>query len=127
MRTLFRRALIFQILIFALATAQLAAQPAPDARHDQKIKTRAAYALDHHRLVTVDTADRRQLQGLVTEAETDHFVLALQGQSTTLAYAEVDRISWQKHMPRPLVAAIVGVAVAGTMYAIVVLTLSKNG
>jgi hypothetical protein len=110
-----------------LLPVQLAAQTAPDAKHDQKIRARAAYALDHHRLVTVETADQRELQGLVTETESDHFVLALQGRATTLTYAEVQRIAWEKHWPRPIVAAIVGLAVAGALYAIVDLTLSKNG
>jgi hypothetical protein len=121
------KSLLCWTLTLALFSTQLAAQAAPDARHNEKIKARAAKALENHRLVTVETFDHRQLQGLVSETQPDHFVLALQGQATTLTYAEVQRIGWHEHMPKPLLAAIVGLAVAGTLYAIVDLTLSKNG
>jgi hypothetical protein len=108
-------------------SAQLAAQPAPDAEHAQKIKSRAAYALDHHRFVAVETADHRRFQGLVSETQPDSFVLTLQGRTTTLTYAEVERISWQQHMPRPVVAVLVAVPVAIGLYVILHLLLAKNG
>jgi hypothetical protein len=114
-------------LILALIPAQLTAQTAPDPKHAEKIKERAAHALDHHCLVTVETTDHRQLQGLVSETQGDHLVLALQGHTTTLAYADVERITWHQHMPRPVVAVIAAAAVAGGLYAVVHLLLAKNG
>ena len=41
--------------------------------------------------------------------------------------AEVERITWEQHVPRPVVAAIVGAAVAGALYGLVHLLLAKNG
>jgi ABC-type Fe3+-siderophore transport system permease subunit len=121
------RRLICRALIFSLMSMQLAAQPATDARHAQKIRTRAIYALDHHRFVAVETADHRRFQGLVSETRSDRFVLVLQGQTTTLTYAEAERITWRHHMPRAVVAVVVGAAVAGALYALVYLLLEKNG
>jgi hypothetical protein len=114
-------------LIFTMLSAPLAAQPAADQKHAEKVRSRAAYALEHRCDVTVETVDHRQLQGLVSETQADHFVLVLQGRTTTLTYAEVDRITWRQHMPRPVVAALTGIAVAGVLYAVVHLLLAKNG
>jgi hypothetical protein len=41
--------------------------------------------------------------------------------------AEVERVTWRQHVPRPVVAAIVGVAVALALYGIVHALLAKNG
>lgn len=60
------RKVVAWALIVAIVWTPLAAHTAPDAKHVEKIKTRAAYALGHHCLVTVETTDRRQLQGLVS-------------------------------------------------------------
>jgi NADPH-dependent curcumin reductase CurA len=114
-------------LILAIASAPLSAQTAQDASHAQKIKARAAWALDHHRIVTVDTTDHRQLQGLVSETQPDHFVLALQGHTTTLAYTEVERIAWHQHVSRPVVAAATGIAVGVVLYVVLHALLAKNG
>ena len=121
------RTFVCWALLLALISPHLAAQPVPDAKREQKIRTRAAYALDHHRFVAVETADHRQFQGLVSETQPDHFVLVLQGRTTTLTYAEVDRISWQQHMPRPVVAVVVATGVALGLYFILNHLLAKNG
>jgi hypothetical protein len=121
------RRLIGWALIVAMAATPLAAQNAPNTDRAEKIRARAAWALDHHRLVTVETTDHRQLQGLVSETQPDSFGLALQGHTTTLAYTEVERITWHQHMPKPVVAAITAAAVAGGLYLIVHFTLAKNG
>jgi hypothetical protein len=125
------RTFICCALILALASGQVAAQPAPgpnhDPKHEEKIRARVANALDHHRFVAVETTDQRRFQGLVSEAESDHFVLALQGQTTTLTYAEVQRITWQQHVPRPIVAVAVATGVALALYGILNALLAKNG
>jgi hypothetical protein len=120
------RRLICRALIAALISTPLAAQSAPDS-HTEKIKSRAAYALDRHFVVTVETTDHRQLQGLVSETEGDHFVLALQGHTTPLAYTDVERIAWHQHVPRPLVAGVTVVAVSVALYFILHALLAKNG
>jgi hypothetical protein len=77
--------------------------------------------------VAVETRDHRSFQGLVSETQSDGFVLALQGHTTALSYAEVERVSWQRHMPRPVVAVIVGATVAIALYGLVHLLLARNG
>jgi hypothetical protein len=88
---------------------------------------RANYALDHVRFVAVETADHRRFHGLVSETQADGFVLLLESRTTTSTYAEVEHITWQHHMPRPVVAVLAGAAVAGALYALVHLLLAKNG
>ncbi len=121
------RKLVSVGVVLALMSAQLMADPATDARHAQKIRIKADQALEHHRVVTVETADHRRLQGLVSETQPDHFVLIFEGRTTTLTYAEVERITWPQHMPRPVVAALTGLAVAGVLYGVVHLLLARNG
>jgi hypothetical protein len=121
------RRIVCWALIVAVMSSPLAAQTAPDARHAEKVKSRAAYALDHNLVVAVETSDHRQLQGLVSETQPDQFVLALQGHTTALTYSEVESITWHRHMPRLVVAVIGGAAVAGGLYAVVHLLLEKNG
>jgi hypothetical protein len=110
--------------IVTLTCAPLWPQP---ANHDEKIKSKVSYALEHHFAVSVETTTHRQFQGLVSEAEPDHFVLALQGQRTTFTYTEVERLSWQHHVPRPLAAVIAAAAVSVGLFLIVHFTLEKNG
>jgi hypothetical protein len=121
------RTLACWALILAMMCVQLPAQPATDARHAEKIRNRVTHALEHHYVVSVETADHRQFQGLVSEIQPDHFVLALQGHTTTLTYAEVEQIKWQQHMPRPVLAVLAGTAVAGVLYGVLHLLLAKNG
>jgi hypothetical protein len=76
-----------------------------------------ASELKHHWIVTVATADHRELQGSVSEARADNFVLTNRGRSTELSYAEVEKIAWPPHVSKHVVAVIVGVAVAVTLWA----------
>ena len=77
--------------------------------------------------MAVETKDQCRFQRLVSETESDHFVLALQGRTTALTYAELERITWQQQMPRPVVAVLVGAAVVAAFYGIVHALLAKNG
>jgi hypothetical protein len=127
MRTPICWGLVLWISILAVSSPQLRAQSAPDAHHEQKIRARAVDALNHHRSVAVVTADHRSLQGVVSEADPDKFVLAFEGRTTTLTYAEVERISWPHHVSRPVVAGVTGVAVGVALYFILHALLEKNG
>jgi hypothetical protein len=120
------RALVCWALTLALMCVQLRAQPVTDAKQAEKIRTRVTHALEHHYLVSIETADHRQFQGLVSEIQPDHFVLSLQGHTTTLTYAEVERITWQQHTARIIATVLVGAAFAGVLYGVVHL-LAKNG
>jgi hypothetical protein len=119
------RTLVCWALTLALMCVQLRAQPETDA-HAEKIRTRVTHALEHHYVVSIETADHRQFQGLVSEIQPDHFVLSLQGHTTTLTFAEVERITWQQHTTRIVATVIAGAAFAGVLYAVVHL-LAKNG
>jgi len=72
--------------------------------------------VDHHRVVVVETYDNRRLQGGVSEAGADLFVLRFSGQATTLSYADVKKIKWRSPVTKqvkliPGATAIVGVIV----------------
>jgi hypothetical protein len=120
------RTLVCWALILAVMCVQLRAQPVTDLKHAEKIRTRVTHALEHHYVVSIETADHRQFQGLVSEIQPDHFVLSLQGHTTTLTYADVERITWQRNRTRIIVTVIVGAAFAGVIYGVVHL-LAKNG
>ena len=110
------REFISCVLVVALVTANLLADPAPDPAHAAQIQKRVAESVRHHYLVVVETYDHRQLQGSVSEAQSDSFVLTHQGRSTTLTYAEVAKISWSSGISRELKAAIAAGAVVGGLY-----------
>jgi 3-keto-L-gulonate-6-phosphate decarboxylase len=103
-------------LVVALASASLWAGPDPDPAHAAQIRKRVAESVRHHYLVVVETYDHRQLQGSVSEAQADSFVLTHQGRSTTLTYAEIEKISWSSWGNRELKAVIAAVAIAGGLY-----------
>lgn len=113
-------------LIAALLWCPLWAQSGPDQNSSRNnpgrnedpqqiaaIQKKVNNALSHSRRVFVATYDHRRLQGFVSEIEQDNFVLTVSGRSTTLAYADVESITWRKHLPRSAVAAIAAVSVAG--------------
>jgi 3-keto-L-gulonate-6-phosphate decarboxylase len=104
------------VLVVALASSTLLAGPGPDPSRVAQIQKKVADSVRHHRLVVVETYDHRQLQGSVSEAQADKFILTHQGRSTTLTYDEVEKISWSSGVPREVKAVIAAVAVAGGLY-----------
>jgi hypothetical protein len=110
------REFVSVVLVVALVSTRLLAHPAPDPVHAAQIQKKVAVSVRHHYLVAVETYDHRQLQGSVSEAQTDRFVLTHQGRSTTLTYAEVEKISWPGGVSRELKAVIAAAAVAGGLY-----------
>jgi hypothetical protein len=67
----------------------------------------------------IDTYDGRRLQGSVSEAGVDHFVLTNDGRSVTLTYAEVRRVRESARLSRMVKAILIGGVVAGILLALV--------
>ena len=76
--------LVSSLLVFTLTCPALWSAPVPGQRHIVRIHKEISQSLTHHWTAVLDTYDRRRLQGLVSEADTDGFTLAIQGTSTTL-------------------------------------------
>jgi len=112
------KTLVCWALTLALMCVQLQAQPATDPKHAEKIRIRATRALEHRYVVSVETSDHRQFQGLVSEIQPDHFVLALQGHRTTLTYVEVERVKWRwnTNTTRIVLTVIAGAGFAAAIY-----------
>ena len=111
--------LIAAVLIVAWMGLPALPGQAPDQKHIEIIQKKIAESIRQHVLVTVETYQDRLLQGSVSEAQADHFVLILQGASTTLTYAEVKNVTWKTHVSKHVWAVVAGAAVAGALYGLV--------
>ncbi len=112
---------ITYLLLFALASAQLWADPGPTQAHAESVKKKIVKCLDQHRLVVIETYDGTRSQGVVSEAGKDDFVLAYAGRATTLSYQDVKKISWQTPRWNQVRIALATVVIAGAVIGIVTL------
>jgi hypothetical protein len=115
------RKLFVCLLIFTLACTPLLAGGDPDQKQIAKIKKKVAVCLEHERRVTVDTYDDRLLEGSVSEAGADSFVLNYDGRSTTLKYADVRKIKWPSEVSKQVKVVIGAAAVVGVLVVALVL------
>jgi hypothetical protein len=120
-----KRSLIYA-LVFALTVTRLSATPAPDQQHrDQQhleaVRKKVARCVDRHRTVAVETFDGRRLQGRVSEAGTDDFVLVYGARATTLSYGEVKKIKWPSPVWRQAQAVAIAAGVTAAIFGLVVL------
>jgi hypothetical protein len=115
------RRLVVALIVFALTAGQLFAASAPDPKHIETIKKKVSSCLENSRHVTIETYDGRKLQGSVSEADADSFVLTFHNNSTTLSYADVKRIKWPSPISKTGQAVIVASAVVGGLLLAVVL------
>jgi hypothetical protein len=83
--------LLVCLLLLALGCPQMWAGAGPDQAHIDKIKKKIADCVDQHRRVTIETYDDRILQGSISEAGADNFVLSYAGKSTTLNNSDVKK------------------------------------
>ena len=113
--------LIALLLAFTLSASELAASPGPDQKHIDAIKKKVFNALENSRHIVIETYDDRALQGTISEAGTDNFILDLQQKSTTLSYADVRKIKWHSPMPREVKTILIATAVTGILVLGVVL------
>src|ERR1035438_1340113 len=113
--------LVSCLLVFTLTCPALWSDPVPNQKHIDRIQKKISESITQHRIVVIDTYDHRRLQGLVSEAQSDGFVLAIQGTSTTLKYAEVEKVgSASRVVSRVGKAAIIG-TLAGVAFIVVLL------
>jgi hypothetical protein len=115
------------LLVFTLACPKLWADPGPDQKHTDAIKKRAAECVEKQRRVVVETFDGRRLQGAISEAEADSFVVSFGSRSTTLAYTDVMKIKWQSEISRQVKIGVGAATVALSLYLVVYLINRHNG
>ena len=104
-----------------LLASGVRASQAPDQKHIEAIKRKVASCLENSRHVTIQTFDGRELQGSISEAGADSFVLSFHGNSTTLNYAEVKGVKWPSPVSRAMKTVIVVAAVTGGLFLCVLL------
>jgi hypothetical protein len=109
------------LLIFTLTCPGLWADGGPDQKQIAKVKKKVAACLEHHRRVTIETYDDRLLQGSVSEAGADAFILGYNGKSTKLEYADVKKIKWPSEVSKQAKVVLATAAVVGVLFGLVVL------
>lgn len=81
------------LLAFLLAASPTWASSGSNQKHIETIRKKVARCVDAQRRVVVESYDNRRLQGVISEAGGDDFVLIFAGRATTLTYADVRKIS----------------------------------
>ena len=109
------------LLMVALTSSQMWAAPSPDQAHIDSMKKKVADCVDHQRRVVIETYDNRRLQGFITEARADDFVVSFAGQSTTLFYRDVKKIKWHSAAWKQAKAVAAAAAITAAIFGLVVL------
>jgi len=107
------------MLVVALTGCRMWADSGPDPAHDHAVKRKVARCLDRQRRVVLETDDNRRLQGFITEAGADDFVVSYAGQKTTMPYRDVRKISWRSPVARQLTVVAETAAIVGSLYLLV--------
>ena len=115
------RRLVSCLLVFALTCPALWSDTVPNQKHIDHIQKKISQSISQHLTVVIDTYDHRRLQGLVSEADADGFVLVIEGRSTTLKYAQVEKVGWSAQVVSRMGKAAIFGAVAGVVTIAVVL------
>ncbi len=115
------RKLFVCLVVFAIACPRVWAGGGPDAKQIAKVKKKVAECLEHQRRVTIETYDDRLVQGTISEAGADAFVLGGDGKSTTLEYAEVRKIKWPSEVSRQAKVILGAAVVEGVIFGLAVL------
>ena len=113
--------LIALVLFFAVACNSCFAGAQPDQKHIDKVRKQVSDYLEQGTRVSVETYDQRKLQGSISEANSDTFVLTVDGRSTTLNYADVKKIKspMSRSKKQKIVAAIFTIGFLGTVLGLV--------
>lgn len=109
------------LLVFALATTPTWANPGPNQAPIEVTRKKVAHCVDHQRRVVVETYDNRRLQGVISEARTDDFVLIYAGRATTLCYADIRNIKWQSPLWKHAKAVAAAAGITAAIFGLVVL------
>lgn len=115
-----KKTLIF-LLALALAASPTWASSGPDPEHIEAIRKKVARAVDSQRRAVVETHDNRRLQGVISEARSDDFVLVYAGRATTLAYRDVRKIRLQSRAWKQVKAVAAAAAISAAIFGFVVL------
>ena len=95
----------------------------PNQEPIKAINKKVANCLDHQqRRVVVETYDNRRLQGEISEARSEGFVLTYAGQATTLSYLNVRKIKLQSTVWKHVKALAAATAITGAIAGLVVLS-----
>lgn len=109
------------LLVFLLTTAPTWASPGPNQAHIEVIKKKVAHCVDQQKRVVVETYDNRRLQGVISEARTDDFVLIYAGRATTLSYQAIAKIKWQSPIWKHAKAIATAAGITAAIFGLVVL------
>lgn len=109
------------LVIFAITSSSLWANPGPNRGQIEVIRKKVAQCVDHQRRVVVETYDSRRLQGVISEARTDDFVLIYAGRVTTLSYADIRKIKWQSPVWKHAKAVAAAAGITAAIFGLVVL------
>lgn len=115
------RKILTCLLLIALTSSLSWANADPDPQHVETIRKKVADCLNRQRRVVVETYDNRRLQGYVSEAGPDDFVLGYEGRLTTLSYGDVKKIKWQSAVTKQVKVVIAAAAITAAIFGLVVL------
>jgi hypothetical protein len=115
------------LLIFTLVYPRLWADSGPDQNHTDTIRKKAAECVEKQRRVAVEMFDGRRLQGAISEAGQDTFVVSFGSRSTTLVYTDVKKIEWQSPISSRVEVGIISAAIVSSLILIVYLVNRRNG
>ena len=109
------------VLVLMLTCSQIWGAPGPNEKHIEKIKKQVAKCVEKPRRVSIETYDDRRLQGTISEADVDTFVLTQGSRSSTLAYANVKQIKWSSSAAHYMMVGVEAAAVVGALFGLVYL------
>lgn len=109
------------VIVLALTSSPVWASDHPDQKHVDSIRKKVADCIDHQRRIVVETYDSTRLQGVVSEARADDFVLNYAGRATTISYRDVKKIRWPSRVMKQVWVFAGAAAITGALYGLVVL------
>ena len=117
--------IISLVLVMAMGTLPcLANNDGPDAKHVAKVKQQVGKYLEKGDRVTIETYDQRKLQGAISEANDESFVITVEGRSATLNYNDVKKI--KAPMSRSTRSKIVTAAFLAGLFGFLGIALSQD-
>jgi hypothetical protein len=119
--------LVISLLIVALTSSASWADSSPDQRHIKSIRKKVDACVDQHRRVVIETYDNRRLQGFITEAKTDDFVISYAGRATALSYADVRKVKWPSPVLKQVELVGAAMATAGVLFGLLILAGGLKG
>jgi len=124
-RMIMKKPLVW-LLIVALTSSASWADSSPD-RHIESIRKKVNACVDQQRRVVIETYNHRRLQGFITEAKTDDFVVSYAGRATTLSYADVRKVKWPSPVLKQVELVGAAMATAGVLFGLFILAGGLRG